>query len=142
MQYDQYIDRLKDMAGFAVMISILLVPAIAAVKTRIPTMKGWVTLTTTLSVSCLIVGGLVHPNTLSTTIDCLLVGFMATVIAVGGDSYVLRILGKIKGPLPTVPADDAVDPEPDVDNAGITAFDSIESPTKPDIVIKKTDEEK
>jgi len=137
MPYDQYIDRLKDMAGFAVMISLLVVPAIAAIKARVPNMKGWTTLVVSLCVSCLVVGGLAHPNSLSSTVDCLLIGFMATVIAVGGDSYVLRILGKLKGQAPVIPIY-MTDSKPN--NAGITAFDEFdkpESPTKPDIRLPK-----
>lgn len=138
MPYDQYIDRLKDMAGFAIMISMLVVPAIAAIKARVPNMKGWATLTVSLSVSCLVVGGLAHPNSMSSTVDCLLIGFMATVIAVGGDSYVLRILGKLKGQTPVIPID-VSSQEPR--NAGITAFDDLpEAPTKPDIKKLKEDE--
>lgn len=102
MNYDQYIDRLKDLAGFAVWISLLLVPALAAVKKHMPTMKGRRTLATALVMGCCITGALVVPDTLAKTFDCLLIGFMAGVIAVGGDSYLFRVVSKLKGspPLP------------------------------------------
>lgn len=136
MPYDQYIGRLKDMAGFAVMISLLVVPAVAAIKARIPNVKGWATVLSSLVIACLIVGGLVHPNSLSATFDCLLIGFMAAVIALGGDAYVLRILGKLKGSAPiipiTIPSPTNVSTTVTTESKG-DGFDVPETPTKPDI---------
>jgi len=103
MSYDQYIQRLKDLAGFAMWISLLVVPALAAIKARVPHMKGWITLVVALGMGCLLTGALVVPDSLGKTFDCLLIGFMSGVIAVGGDSYLFRFVSKVKGspPIPS-----------------------------------------
>ena len=105
MNYDQYIDRLKDLAGFAIWISILLVPALAAIKKRVPSMKGWRTLAIAFGSGCFLTGALIVPDTLEKTFDSILIGFMAAIMAVGGDSYIFRVVSKVKGapPLPSTP---------------------------------------
>lgn len=102
MDFSQHIAHLQDLASFAIWVSMLVIPSIAVAKSRIPSLKGWRTLATSASIACLVVGALVSPQTLRDTLDCLLVGLMAAVIASGGDTYVLRLIGKAKRP-PSLP---------------------------------------
>lgn len=121
MNYTEQVQRLQDMAGFALWISLLVVPAIAVVKARIPTLKGWATLACAFGVACLTVGALVYPKTVQSFIDCLLVGVMAATIAVGGDSYLFRIIAKVRGKVP--------------EGAVEEVFSDREAATKPDLKV-------
>ena len=119
-----YVERLKDLGGFAVWISLLLVPTIAAIKAHIPSLSGWKTLVASLAFGLLIVGLLVKPISASQWLDTGLVGLMSALIAVGGDSYLFRLLNKVKAPtLPIHPTDRPTVPP---------TFSGYEAPTKPD----------
>ncbi|MFA5053225.1 MAG: hypothetical protein WC565_04165 [Parcubacteria group bacterium] len=118
-----YVERFKDLAGFAVWISLLLVPTIAAAKAHIPGLSGWKTLVTSLAFGLLIVGLLVKPVSVSQWLDAGLVGLMSALIAVGGDSYLFRVLSKVKAPA-VLPMDRPTVPPAE--------FPRTEAPTRPD----------
>lgn len=134
MNYDEYIARLRDLAGFSVWISLLVVPTVAAAKRHIPKLKGWKTLATSATLGCLVPGALVSPQSLSATFDCLLVGLMAATIASGGDSYVTRLIGKAK--LPPAPRQEPPSFERPTVPPPAPAFPA-EAPTNPAIKLRK-----
>lgn len=96
--YSQNIDQLKDVAEFAVWVALLLVPAVSAVKSRVEQVKGWITLAVTFSLAAVITAALLRPTTGAVIWDMLLISITSTVIASGGDAYILRILTKAKQP--------------------------------------------
>ena len=122
--YSQSIEQLKDVAEFAVWVALLLVPAVSAVKSRVAQVKGWITLAVTFGLAALISAALLRPTTGSAVWDTILAALTATVIASGGDAYVLRILTKAKSTsVLKVPVQ-------------TESFDVREQPTKPDIKLK------
>jgi hypothetical protein len=134
MNYEANIQHLQDLAAFSGWVSLLVVPAVAAAKRHVPTLKGWKTLATSATIGCLVPGALVSPQSLSATFDCLLVGLMAAIIASGGDSYITRLIGKAK--LPPAPRQEPPSVERPTVPSSAPAFPA-EAPTNPEIKLRK-----
>lgn len=94
----EYVDALIELSTFALWVSFIVVPAIAATKANIPSVSGWKTVAVALGVGWFVAGLLTKPTSVTEAIDATLIGFIAALISVGGDSYLFRLIRKIKLP--------------------------------------------
>lgn len=90
--------HLTDMLAHAATIAVVVVPTIEAIRKQVPSLDGWKVLVASFVASLGFAFIALRPEGTTGWADGVGIAVLATVVAVGGDSWVSKLAGKVRSP--------------------------------------------